>query len=108
MVNVPPCPRHARIAIQRIHELAERRAVRITLKALNEAAALEPPADIDDVLEVLSDLTAADWRCRIHSVTTGEPMQIFKPLTDAFGLLYVKVIVRRDCVVVSFHEEVEP
>ena len=81
--------------------------MRVTLKAQNEMAALEPPADIDDVGEILGGLTAADWACRLFSATTGEPMHVFKPMT-AFGLLYVKVIVRGDCVVVSFHEEVEP
>jgi len=33
-------------------------------------------------------------------------MYVFKPMT-VFGPLYVKVVLRNDCVVVSFHEEVE-
>lgn len=33
-------------------------------------------------------------------------MYVFKP-TTAFGLLFVKVVIRTDCIVVSFHEEVE-
>lgn len=107
LVSARPCPRHARLALQRVHERAGRGAVRLTLKVQEEMAALEPAADIDDVLEVLRGLTAADWACRIRSASTGEAMHVFKPRT-VFGLLYLKLIVRRDCVVVSFHEEVEP
>ena len=106
MVNVPSCPRHARTALRRIRELAARRAVRVTLKAQLEMSALEPPADIDDLVEVLCGLTAEDWTRRLLSRVTGEAMHVFKPSTP-FGLLYVKVVIRNDCVVVSFHEEVE-
>jgi hypothetical protein len=106
MVNVPPCPRHARIAIRRIRELAEQRAIRITRKAQEEMAALDPAADIDDVLEVLVALAPEDWVCRLISHVTSEALHVFKPMTP-FGLLYVKVIVRKDCIVVSFHEELE-
>ena len=42
---------------------------------------------------------------RLISNPTGEPTYVFKPLT-LFGLLYVKVVLRNDCVVVSFHDEV--
>lgn len=86
--------------------LAERRAVRITGKAQDEMASLIPPADVDDVLEVLSCLSPAEWVSRLLSHRTGEPMYVFKPATR-FGLLYLKVVIRSDCIVVSFHEEVE-
>ena len=47
-----------------------------------------------------------DWAGRLTSRVTGEPMYVFKPMT-LFGLLYLKVVIRTDCIVVSFHEEVE-
>jgi hypothetical protein len=75
------------------------------MKAQEEMASLEPSADIDDVVEILSGLEAEDWESRICSLITGEALHVFKP-TTAFGLLYVKVIIRNDCIVVSFHEEV--
>lgn len=106
MVNGPPIPRYARTALRRIKELAARRAIRITLKAFNEMAALEPAADIDDVVETLERLELDDWAGRLTSRFTGEPMYVFKPFTP-FGLLYLKVVIRTDCIVVSFHEEVE-
>lgn len=90
MVNQVPCPRYARTALERIEELA----------------ALEPPAHPDDVTETLEQLEPEDWVGRLISKPTGEPMYVSKPLT-LFGLLYVKVVLRNDCVVVSFHEEVE-
>ena len=106
MVNEPSCPRYARTALKRIKELAARRAVRITQKAMWEMAALDPPAHIDDVVETLERLEPGDWAGRLTSQVTGEAMYVFKPMT-LFGLLYVKVVLRNDCVVVSFHEEVE-
>ena len=106
MVNKSPCPRYARTALGRIKELAARGAVRITQKATWEMAALDPPAHPDDVTETLEQLEPEDWVGRLISNPTGEPMYVFKPMT-LFGLLYVKVVLRNDCVVVSFHEEVE-
>lgn len=47
-----------------------------------------------------------DWAGRLTSRATGELMDVFKPRT-VFGLLYVKVVIRTNCIVVSFHEEVE-
>lgn len=69
-------------------------------------AALEPPAHPDDVMETLEQLGPEDWVGRLTSHSTGEALYVFKPMT-LFGLLYVKVVIRNNCVVVSFHEEVE-
>ncbi len=96
--------RKLRVALRRIHLLASRRAVQMTLKAQEEMSALTPAADIDDVLDVLLALGEEDWSGRITSVATGEDMFVFHPWTS-HGLLYVKVLLRRTCVVVSFHEE---
>lgn len=104
MVKSPSNVCAARTALRGVHECVARRAVRITLKAMNEMAALDPPADIDDLMGVLERLEEQDWAGRVVSRATGEPMHVFKPATP-FGLLYIKVIVRRECVVVSFHED---
>jgi hypothetical protein len=71
-----------------------------------EMAALDPPAHVDDVMETLEQLEPEDWVGRLTSPVTGDSMYVFKPMT-LFGPLYVEVVLRNDCVVVSFHEEVE-
>jgi len=53
---------------------------------------------------VLQNLSAPDFTDRIESEITGERMYIFKPRVAGAGL-YVKLILRSDCVIVSFHEE---
>jgi hypothetical protein len=56
------------------------------------------------VCEVLAELTAEDSAGRMASVATGEWMYRFKPRVFE-TILYVKVILRNNCVVVSFHED---
>ena len=107
MVNAPRRPHRLRSTLLCIRELAAADAVRITMKARNEMAILRPPATFGDVIDVLQDLAVQDWSTTLRSAVTGEPMHVFKPMTR-FGLLYLKVVIRLDCVVVSFHEEVEP
>ncbi len=41
---------------------------------------------------------------RLRSSSTGEWMYVFKPNAGA-GVTYVKVILRNECIVVSFHED---
>ncbi len=89
----------------RIRALASERKVRLTLKAQREMAALGLGLDASDVCEVLADLESSDSAGRLMSRTTGEWMYIFKPVIDR-TLVYVKVIVRNDCIVVSFHEDI--
>ena len=71
--------------LARIRELAAQRKVRFTLKALRELAALDVGLDQEDACGVLMDLA-------------------FKP-TAAGTVVYVKVVLRHDCVVISFHDE---
>jgi hypothetical protein len=52
----------------------------------------------------MARLTAEDSAGRLLSEVTGEWMYLFKP-TLADARLYVKVILRSDCIVVSFHED---
>lgn len=87
---------------RRIRNLAIAGRVRFTLKALQELAELA--LDWDDALDVLRRLSDEDAQGRLRSVDTGEWMYIFKPTIGGLRL-YLKVIVRDDCIVVSFHED---
>ena len=60
--------------------------------------------DEEDACDVLANLTTSDFVERAGSKKTGEWMYVFKP-TVGEVILYVKVILRSDCVVISFHEE---
>ena len=74
----------------------------MTGKALAEAEALGCVRE--DVVSVLAELQVADYHDQIRSHHSGEPMYIFKPwLVEV--VVYLKVVLRGDCVVVSFHED---
>jgi hypothetical protein len=75
--------RWATSVLRQIRGLAAQRKVRFTLKAFQELG-----------------------RPRLVSEKTGEWMYVFKP-SVAEVVVYVKVVVRADCVVISFHEEEE-
>jgi hypothetical protein len=90
--------------LTRVGELAAARRVLFTLKARRELAALELGVDEEDVCDVLERLTAEDSAGRFASAATGEWMYVFKP-SLAGMVLYVKLILRSDCIVVSFHED---
>lgn len=90
--------------LTRIRELAGQRKVLFTFKALRELAALSIGLDEEDACDVLASLARADFVARVRSRGTGEWMYVFKP-TIGSDLIYVKVILRAECVVISFHEE---
>ena len=92
--------------LARIHELAEKRRIRFTFKATRELAALELGLDPDDAAEVIAHLSAEDSVGRQISEHTGEWMYIFKPMV-AEVVVYLRLIVRGDCIVVSFHSDDE-
>jgi hypothetical protein len=94
-------------ALGQIRGLAERRQVRFTLKALQEMADLGLGLDPEDVRDVLASLRSTDFAERVQSKLTGEWMYVFKPRVGDVGV-YVKVILRDDCLVVSFHEDERP
>jgi hypothetical protein len=81
-------PRWVPRLLKRIHELAGRGRVRLTLKAARELAAIGAGLDVQDVCEVLAALAAEDFAERLESEHTA-----------------LKLILRADCVVVSFHED---
>lgn len=95
-------PRRLPRFLTRVHQLASGRKVRLTAKADREIAALG--LDPEDVREVLAGLTAADSAGRLRSQTTGEWLHVFKPRVGEFAI-YLKLIIRSDCLVVSFHED---
>jgi hypothetical protein len=97
-------PRWLPNILPRIRERAAAREVLFTLKARRELAALEFGLDEQDACDVLSKLTAEDSAGRLESATTGEWMYLFKP-SLAETVLYVKLVLRNDCIVVSFHAD---
>lgn len=97
-------PRWLPKALRRIRAFAAARKVFFTLKARRELAGLAIVLDETDACDLLTSLTAGDSAGRIQSAFTGEWMYLFKPSVCG-TVLYLKVIVRRACIVVSFHED---
>jgi hypothetical protein len=97
-------PRWLTRVVATIRTLAAQRKVRFTLKAFRELVALDLGLDEEDARHILANLSAGDFAERLVSRQTGEWMYVFKP-TIAETILYIKVVVRADCIVVSFHEE---
>lgn len=85
-----------------IREFAAAGRVSFTLKAVRELATLSLHAD--DAVDVLRSLASADAHGRLRSQGTGEWLYVFKPAVGE-TVVYVKVAVRDDCIVVSFHED---
>ena len=76
--------------------------VRVTYKAGREGLTLG--LSPEDVRDVLAGLGVQDAAGRLTSKATGEWMYVFKPAVGK-EIIYVKLVVREDCVVVSFHED---
>lgn len=99
-------PRWLDEVMERIRQAARDGNVRFTLKALRELAALDLELDETDVCEILLELQTKDFRSRIVSDLTSEYLYIFAP--QVAGLeIYVKVVIRSHCVVISFHEDLK-
>ena len=97
-------PRWLPRLLGRLHELARRRQVRFTLKAIRELATLGAGLDAQDGCDVMAGLTADEFAQRFKSESTGEWMYVFKP-SVAGTTVYLKLILRAECLVVSFHED---
>jgi|SRR5712664_1028707 len=91
-------------ALARIRGHAAARRVRFTLKALGELDDLG--LDVEEAILIVAGLSTADFSRRVISRQTGEWMYVFKPVVEG-AALYVKLLVRRDCVIISFHEDEE-
>lgn len=96
-------PRWLAGILRRIRQLAAQRKVRFTYKALRELADLDLGLDETDACHVLESLGTGDYSGRVRSRKTGEWMYIFEP-TVGGAVLYVKLILRANCVVISFHD----
>ncbi|MBK6691773.1 MAG: type II toxin-antitoxin system MqsR family toxin [Myxococcales bacterium] len=97
-------PRWLPRVLTRVRELATARKVLFTLKARRELVGLGFGLDEEDACDVLEKLADEDSAGRLESETTGEWMYLFKP-SLAGVVVYVKIMLRNDCIVVSFHED---
>ncbi len=95
-------PRWLPRALARIHRLAAAGKVQFTEKALRELEALDLGLNEHDGAEVVLGLTARECAGRVFSPETAEWLYVFKPLV-AGTALYVKLVLRAHCVVISFH-----
>src|SRR5688572_16738600 len=90
--------------LSRVLGLAHAGRIYLTAKALEEIDELGLGLDPADAVDVVRQLTRADFDERLSSQATGEWMYVFKP-TVATTCVYVKIIERGGCVVVSFHAD---
>jgi hypothetical protein len=95
-------PRGIASILKRVRALAAGQHVRFTLKARHELAGLD--LDAVDAFEVLTGLRVTDFVERLTSESTGEWLYVFTPHMGE-TVIYVKLILRDRCVVVSFHED---
>ena len=68
--------------------------------------ALDPGLAEEDVFAVVARLERHDFTRRLVSEATGEWLYVFKPFVDARPV-YVKLVLRGECVLISFHEDEE-
>jgi hypothetical protein len=91
--------------VVQIRRLVAQRRVLFTLKALRELAVLG--LNEEDALDVLAALAPKDLVGHTRSHRTGEWMHVFN-LRIGHDVVYLKVIVRTACVIISFpHDEGE-
>ena len=97
-------PNWLKKALDRIHQLAFERRVLFTLKALEELEALDLGLDAEDVINIVQGLELDDFSERVISEGTKEWLFVFKPVL-AEMTIYLKVVIRDSCIVISFHED---
>lgn len=90
----------------KIRHLALNGNVQFTLKALSELALIEIGLDETDVCEILAELDISDFKGRKLSVITEEYLYVFAQMVGGMEI-YMKVIVREYCLVISFHEDLK-
>jgi hypothetical protein len=91
-------------ALRRIRERARAGRVFVTRKAEREMRALR--LTFDDATDILAALAPEDSAGRVRARLAGEWMYVFRPYA-AGTHLYLKVLLRVRCVVVSMHEDEE-
>lgn len=88
--------------LARVRKQAVGGDIRFTAKAEREILSLGlSPSDSCDVLV---SLAAADSAGRLLSQATGEWMYVFKARVGPQDI-YLKLVLRQSCLVVSFHED---
>jgi hypothetical protein len=97
-------PRWLPRVLAHIHRFAAEGKVQFTEKAFEELRALPLGISIEDAHHILENLTAGECAGRVVSREADEWLYVFKPRIAEI-VLYVKVVLRADCVVISFHEE---
>ena len=97
-------PRWLPRVLARIHRLAAEGKVQFTEKAFDELRGLPLGISVQDAHNILENLTAGECARRLVSREAEEWLYVFKPRIAEI-VLYVKVALRADCVVISFHEE---
>src|SRR6266540_6200619 len=97
-------PRWLPRALARLHRRAAQGKVQFTEKALDELRALPLGISTEDAHHIVENLTAGECAGRLVSREAEEWLYVFKPRIAEI-VLYVKVVLRADCVVISFHEE---
>jgi putative zinc finger/helix-turn-helix YgiT family protein len=90
--------------LKRIRARAFAREVMFTLKALRGACRPGSRLGRRRRMRHPRQNDAADSARRLKSTTTGEWMYVFKPRASQI-VLYIKLIIRSNCVVISFHED---
>ena len=99
-------PRWIRRALARIHQLAAVERIAFTQKALDELRVLPLDLDALDACHILLNLNPRQCACRVLSRDTAEWLYIFKPRIAGVRL-YVKLVLRGHCTVISFHEDLD-
>jgi len=90
--------------VRRIRDLAWTRRVRFTAKAFEELRSSSLRLSREEAREALAGLSPTEFRQRIRSRETNELMYVFQPRVSG-TVFYLKVVLRDECVVISFHEE---
>ena len=104
MVKKGTTPKWLPSTLNTIRTLTGLKKILFTQKATLEIATLELGLDFEDVCEVLLALKPHDFHERIVSRITQEWLYIFKPELGG-TIIYVKLLLRSECVVISFHED---
>ena len=97
-------PRWLVRVLEEIRRCGLTRSVDFTVKADEELLGLGLALNHDDACDVLARLSIRDFEERTVSTRTGEVMYVFTPRV-AGVLLYIKLVLRRRCVLISFHEQ---
>lgn len=97
--------RWKRTVLDEVRARARAGQVVLTEKARRELDQLALEGiDEDDLLDALRGLEAGDLERRLRSQITGEWLYVFRPKVQE-RVLYLKVAVRTNCVVISFHDD---